>query len=115
MGNALAETLTIETVDRERALDVALHGTLDLGTAQEFRKTMRAALDRGVKDFLIDLRGVEFCDATGIAALIGLLKRVHEQDGTLRLLLTRGSRVLLLLDRLGVGTLFSITETPEPV
>ena len=109
MATALVSTLEMEETERGTTLDVTLHGTLDIETAQEFRKRVRAALDRGVKDFVIDLREVGFCDAPGAGALVGLLKRVHDRDGTLRLLLTRGHPVLDLLSRLGVEDLFSVT------
>lgn len=110
MHTALASTLKIEEAERGAELGVILRGALDIETAQEFRKRVRAALDRGLRDFVIDLREVWFCDATGGAALVGLLQRVREQDGTLRLLLARGSVVLKVLNRLGVEGLFSITE-----
>lgn len=54
---------------------VALVGRLGAATVADVRAALTAAVDAGVGDLLVDLRGVELVDATGLGVLVGTHRR----------------------------------------
>ena len=65
-------------------------GEIDAYSAPQLREQVIKLLGDGTRHIVIDLRGVEFLDSTGLGALVGSLKRVREQDGSLALVATAG-------------------------
>ena len=70
------------------ALRVA--GEIDVYSAPQLREHVIKLIDNGTRHIVVDLRDVEFLDSTGLGALVGSLKRVREQDGSLALVATAG-------------------------
>lgn len=62
---------------------VHLRGDLDSSTVAQLR-TVASDLPAGA-DVVIDLSRVPFIDSAGIGALIGVIRQVHEGNGTARL------------------------------
>jgi anti-sigma B factor antagonist len=65
-------------------------GEIDAYTAPQLREQVIKLLADGTRHLIVDLREVEFLDSTGLGALVGSLKRVREQDGSLALIATAG-------------------------
>jgi anti-sigma B factor antagonist len=63
-------------------------GEIDAYTAPQLRDNVIKLLADGSRHILVDLRGVEFLDSTGLGALVGSLKRILEQDGSLALVVS---------------------------
>jgi anti-sigma B factor antagonist len=61
-------------------------GEVDVYTAPQLRERVIQLLANGARHVIADLREVDFLDSTGLGALVGSLKRLREQDGSLRLL-----------------------------
>ncbi|MBC6459899.1 STAS domain-containing protein [Actinomadura sp. HBU206391] len=81
---------------------VALRGEIDIATTPALRERLNDALGsraRSPRRLIIDLSGVTFCDASGLALLIGTQRRA-------RLL---GTRVSLVAPRSQVVKLLQIT------
>jgi anti-sigma B factor antagonist len=55
---------------------VAATGEVDYGTAPELQAALDAALARGT-DVVLDLRGVEFMDSTGVNLIVVALRRAQ--------------------------------------
>ena len=74
-------------------------GEVDVYTAPQLRERVIQLLGHGARHIIADLREVEFLDSTGLGALVGSLKRVREQDGSLKLVVADGK----------ITTIFRIT------
>jgi anti-sigma B factor antagonist len=59
---------TLQVGDRRAVVRVA--GDVDLFTAAELRASLRAALDAGAGEIVVDLGAVTFLDSSGLAALV---------------------------------------------
>ena len=63
-------------------------GEIDLSTAPTLRERFRELAASGTVHLIADLGQVDFLDCTGLGALVGGLRRVREDDGSLALVIT---------------------------
>lgn len=63
------EDFSILVEEHDRVVSVTLRGELDLATAPEFEKVLTERVESG-RDVLVDLRGLEFMDSSGVRALV---------------------------------------------
>lgn len=77
--------LKIEVARAERSATVRLRGDLDKLTAPDFKKRLDALAADGPLDVVIDASGLEFCDSSGLWALVEHQRAVGGRGGTLRL------------------------------
>ena len=64
---------------------VTISGELDIASAPVLREQLLGLLRPGASRIVIDLSGVIFCDASGLAVLVGASRRAGLLDGVLRL------------------------------
>lgn len=62
---------------------VSVIGEIDLTTAEELNHVCGQALVPQPRSLRVDLSGVEFCDSTGLAALIGINSRCATEQVSL--------------------------------
>ena len=67
---------------------VAVSGEIDVLTAGTLRERIDDLVTAGHHHLVIDLEQVDFLDSAGLGVLVGGLKRVRAQDGTLQLVCT---------------------------
>ena len=94
--------LTVWTEDLAGAVVVRVVGDLDVATEVEFVARARDLRVASMPRVVVDLTGVTFLDARGIAALVELTRQVNEGGGRLALVAMLTARRLLhlaLLDR----------------
>src|ERR1700745_3181575 len=65
-------------------------GEVDVYSAPQLRERVIQLLADGIPHIIADLREVDFLDSTGLGALVGSLKRLREQDGSLKLVASSG-------------------------
>jgi anti-sigma B factor antagonist len=75
---------------------VHIHGQVDLTTYAQLRSQLIALISAGQRHLILDLKGVDFLDSTGLAVLVTARHRIRSHDGDLRLVATN-ERVLLPL------------------
>jgi anti-sigma B factor antagonist len=63
-------------------------GEIDLSTAPTLRERFRELAAGGTVHLIADLGQVDFLDCTGLGALVGGLRRLREDDGSLALVIT---------------------------
>jgi len=68
-----------------QTLRVFMEDSLIVSNRQELRDTVLEQLDRGERNFLLDLTKTRYIDSSGLGVLISLSKRIRDQRGTLRL------------------------------
>jgi anti-sigma B factor antagonist len=88
-------------------------GEVDVYTAPVLRERIRELAAQGAVHLIADLGQVDFLDSTGLGVLVGGLKRVREDDGSLALVLAT-PRILRIFQITGLTKAFatwpSVTE-----
>ena len=65
---------------------VTLRGEIDAFTAPSLRDDLRHLVeDTGAVSVIVDLEAVVFLDSSALGALVGMLRRLRERDGELRI------------------------------
>ena len=64
---------------------VAISGEMDIASVPVLREQLLGLLRRQASRIIIDLSGVTFCDASGLAMLVGANRRAGLLDSVLRL------------------------------
>lgn len=90
-------------------------GEVDLYSAPQLRERVIQLLADGIQHIVADLREVVFLDSTGLGALVGSLKRLREQDGSLKLVTSAG-RIPKLFRLTGLDRVFTLHRSvPEAI
>jgi anti-anti-sigma factor len=63
------DDFSISAADRDGRAHLSLRGELDLATAAEFEELLNERVDAG-QEVVVDLRGLEFMDSSGIRVLV---------------------------------------------
>ena len=93
---------------------VAATGELDLSTAPRLcLEVRRAAATGGRPLVVIDLRGVEFTDSTGLRALLCTTQEVRALSGATAVVAAPGSQVDRLLTLAGAREFLAVARTPR--
>jgi anti-sigma B factor antagonist len=104
--------LKVHEVDRgDDRVVLAVAGELDIGTADRLRLAVGEHVRPGIH-VTLDLAQVTFCDSTGLAALVGLYKRLSSADGRL-VLHAPIPRVLNLLTVTGLNRVITVTQADD--
>ena len=89
--------LSIDRTSAGRTCTLVLAGEVDVYTAPALRQQLLDSIDEGCMDVIIDLENVGFIDSSGLGVLVGVLKRIRENDGSLRLAAANESIVKVLM------------------
>lgn len=91
---------------------VSLGGEVDIYTAPRLKEGLAELLDAGVTGIVVDLADVTFIDSTALGVLIGGVRRLHERDGRMALVVaTRPVERVLTLT--GLDRVFTIHATRD--
>lgn len=60
--------------------DVYLSGEIDVSTANEVKENLINLISKQSADINLDMTNLDYIDSTGLGALIGVLKRLKEND-----------------------------------
>ncbi|MBN2141168.1 MAG: STAS domain-containing protein [Desulfovibrionaceae bacterium] len=71
-------------------LVVAVKGRMDAVTAPDFEKGCAAEIDRGEKDMIVDLGGLEYISSAGLRAILSTAKRLKAAGGGIRFCSLKG-------------------------
>src|SRR6266480_7967691 len=96
-------TLDLKTSDRPGGAQVALAGELDIATAPKLDEEVRRLEAEGRELIVIDLRGLEFMDSSGLRALLAADARARE----------RGARVVIVRGDDRIQRVLKITRLDE--
>jgi anti-sigma B factor antagonist len=102
----------VETQTSGRATTLALSGELDLLSSPSLEQALGHAIESDAELVLIDLRGLEFMDSTGLHLLVQGQQRAHVSGR--RYAVIRGNeQVQRLLDLTGVAEFLTIVDSPD--
>jgi anti-sigma B factor antagonist len=102
--------LDFELTDRSLGANahvVGVRGELDLFTAPELRALIGDLIDQGKRGLVVDLVGTSFIDSSGLASLVGALKRITEAGGRL-VLVNDSSRLARTLALTGLDRVLEV-------
>jgi anti-sigma B factor antagonist len=103
---------SVEEHNQGTASVLTVAGELDLRTSPELEERLARAFDAGAELVILDLRGVEFMDSTGLRVLLTAHQRAHESGR--RFALVRGAdQVERVLTLTGVREMLTIVDAPE--
>lgn len=91
---------------------VELKGRIDAGSAPEVRKQVRALIDEGVRQIVVELRDVTFLSSSGLRALL-LLARELRKDGGDLMLCALQPQVAEVFHLTGFDQIFKLHHTRE--
>jgi anti-anti-sigma factor len=97
--------------DGIRLLEV--FGELDLATAPKLCAALDAARIHRVKRLMIDLTGVDFCDSTGLRALLGASTELRVGGGRLAVACLPDGPVARLFEIVGARETLRVFDTPS--
>src|SRR5829696_3199665 len=98
------EALAVHQSDIDGIRLLEVFGELDLATAPRLCALLDAARGQRVRRLVIDLTGVDFCDSTGLRAVLG---------ASTELRLAGGRLAVAVLPNGGVARLFDVTGIRE--
>jgi anti-sigma B factor antagonist len=94
----------------DRFVVVSVSGEVDVMTAPRLRARLVELAGEGKVNLIVDLEQVSFLDSSGLAALVGALKRVREDSGEIALVCTQ-PQTLKVFEITGLRTTFAIHPT----
>lgn len=103
-------TITNRTVDEFDVIEIG--GEIDVYTAPRLRESIVAAVEAGHNRLIIDVQQVKFLDSTGLGVLVGALKRVRGEGGSLDIVCTQ-ERILKIFEITGLDKVFGLHESVE--
>ena len=103
--------MRIGVFDRGAGIVLVVSGELDWCSAPRLDRELERVWQSEVEIVILDLRGVEFLDSSGLACVI-LADRHARQRGR-RLGIVEGGRVRELLERWRVSGMLRLAATPE--
>ena len=102
--------LTLATREVGETTVVAVGGEIDVYTAPKLRDRITELVGAGVYQLVIDLEAVEFLDSTGLGVLVGGLKKVRAQQGSMELVCSQ-DRLLKIFRITGLAKVFTIHDS----
>jgi anti-sigma B factor antagonist len=104
--------LTLSTREVGDTTIVSVGGEIDVYTAPKLRDRITELVAQGVYKIVIDMEAVEFLDSTGLGVLVGGLKKVRANDGSLELICTQ-DRLLKIFRITGLAKVFVIHDSAD--
>lgn len=107
---AVEFSVTVE--DRGPWTVLRVLGELDLATAPAFRQQLVGAVSEGHHDLVIDLDATDYIDSVGVGLLLGALKRVRTQGGSVVVVCSE-PRLRRVLELTGLDRILTVVRSPD--
>jgi anti-sigma B factor antagonist len=93
---------------------LAVGGDLDLATSARLLDAVTVALDDGATTVVLDLDEMTFVDSTGLGALVTCVKRAHERERGLAIVVPEDSPLTRLLALTGLQDALPVQRSLGP-
>ena len=84
-GDDPSQSPDLSRIINQRQFD-RLTGLLDAFSEPTFRKVLSQHIDEGPSNAILDLSGIDFVDSSGLGALVQLVKKAKEANGTVQVI-----------------------------
>lgn len=102
----------VEVRNHGRAAIIAVSGELDLASSPALQEELDRVATSDSQLVIVDLRGLDFMDSTGLSVLVRAHQRSEEQGR--QLAMVKGpQQVQRLLSLTGVGERLTLVDAPE--
>jgi anti-sigma B factor antagonist len=91
---------------------IELGGEVDLYTAPEFKEKLVQIIESGKKNVVVDLSKATFIDSTTLGVLVGGVKRLRPQGGSLTLVCT-DQNICKIFEITGLDRVFDIHDSRD--
>ena len=105
------QLLEVRREHRDGALVVVARGEIDLSSSPELRTVLHDPETRGDR-VVLDLRGIDFMDSSGLGLIVGQHKRAREDGFRFQVAVEPGSEVERILELSGLATVLDIVGAP---
>lgn len=102
----------VETHTAEYGSVLNLRGELDLASSPTLEEHLTRAIDSSTELVIVDLRGLDFMDSTGLNTLVKGHQRA-QQAGKRLGLVRGGPQVARLLSLTGIAERLTVVDAPE--
>lgn len=102
--------LSLSTTSQGQYEVLEVVGEIDVYTAPRLRERLIELVNEGHHHLVIDIEKVEFLDSTGLGVLVGGLKRVRANGGSLAIVCTQ-DRLLKIFRITGLEKVFGIHDS----
>jgi anti-sigma B factor antagonist len=102
--------LSVSSSEQGGVTVVHVGGEIDVYTAPLLREALDKQVAAGRTDLVVDLENVTFMDSTGLGVLVGRLKLVRGQNGSLRIVSAQ-DRILKVFKITGLDKVFHIYDS----
>lgn len=100
--------MNIDFVETGQVLTIKLKGELDHHSAEAARVLVDEKIKNGkYSKLVIDLKGLDFIDSSGIGFVIGRYKVIRKRKGVIEIV-NAGKKVRKILDMSGIGKIINI-------
>src|SRR5688572_13278312 len=106
-----SDSLAVHESDIEGVRLLEAFGELDLATAPKLCTYLDAARRERVKRLVVDLTGVDFCDSTGLRALLGASMEIRVSGGRLAVACLPGGPVARLFEMVGARETLGVFDS----
>ena len=89
---------------------LSVSGEVDVATAPRLRERLVDLVTEGNHRIVVDLENVDFLDSTGLGVLVGALKRVRGEGGSLDIVCTH-ERILKIFSITGLDKVFGLHDS----
>lgn len=104
--------LSLATRDMAGHTVVEVRGEVDVYTASVLREKLVEVIDGGAGKVVVDLRGVDFLDSSGLGVLVGGMKRLRMSGGDMSLVCDN-QKLLKIFRITGLDRVFALHDTVE--
>ena len=104
--------LTLATREVGDRTIIQVGGEIDVYSAPQLRDAIAELVAQGATSIVVDLEDVGFLDSTGLGVLVGGLKKVRAENGSLELVCTQ-ERLLKIFRITGLAKVFVIHDSAE--
>jgi anti-sigma B factor antagonist len=108
-----ADPFSVQERDEAGVHVIAVAGELDIATAPELCARLDARRIQRRPRMLVDLTDVDFCDSTGLRALLGAASEVRAHGGRFAIVCPPSGTVARLLDIVGASEWMAIHADSE--
>ncbi|MDQ2638678.1 MAG: STAS domain-containing protein [Actinomycetota bacterium] len=106
------DPMTVSTSAIEPFELIEVGGEVDVYTAPKLREAIAASIDAGRTRLIIDVQQVAFLDSTGLGVLVGALKRVRSEGGSLDIVCTQ-ERIAKIFEITGLDKVFGLHQSVD--
>ena len=108
--------LSTELIERDGVPIVRVHGEIDLHTAPEFERTLRAGMDRRTPALIVDLSDISYVDSSGLSALLAANKELSARNAALYVAAPPGRPgVRRVIEITRLDTVIRVRDTVEDI